>query len=107
MDFFGCYIGMVEPPKDLPKQADLPSKKRRQKNGAWCVTSFVRGACAAMDPGGPKAVWERLAKPRLSKAWLAEDVEYVQEVIAQLREPTPEELQRLRSTKYPLSAWRN
>ena len=54
---------------------------------------------SAMDPGGPKAV-ERLAKAAIEQGMAAEDVEYVQEVIAQLREPTPEELQRLR-TKYP------
>ena len=101
MDFFGCYIGAVKPPKEIEQSAPLPTQEETDE--AWGIVhdTFRELVLLAMDPGGPKAVWEKIAKAAMDKGMAVDDVEYVQEVIAQLRRPTPEELQRLRS-KYPV-----
>ena len=101
MDFFGCYIGAIKPPKKIEQSEPLPTSEETEE--AWSVVteSFRELVLAAMDPGGPKAVWAKLAKAAIEKGMAVEDVEYVQEVIAGLRQPTPQELQRLRN-KYPV-----
>ena len=101
MDFFGCYIGAVKPPKDIKQPAEMPTQEETDE--AWGIVqdSFRELVLSAMDPGGPKAVWGEIAKAAIEKGMAIEDVEYVQEVIAGLRQPKPEELQRLR-TKYPV-----
>ena len=101
MDFFGCYIGAIKPPKKIEQSAPLPTPEETEE--AWNVVSesFRELVLAAMDPEGPKAVWAKVAKAAIEKGMAVEDVEYVQEVIAGLRQPTPQELQRLRN-KYPV-----
>ena len=101
MDFFGCYIGAIKPPKKIEQSAPLPTPEETEE--AWSVVreSFRELVLAAMDPEGPKAVWANIAKAAIERGMAVEDVEYVQEIIAGLRQVSPQELQRLR-TKYPV-----
>ena len=95
MDFFGAYIGAVEPPKDF-LQTKTPVTQQQVDEFVEGLREGFRELClASMNPGGPKAVWAEIAKLALAKGCAPEDVEFSQEVAVGLREPTVEEFERL------------
>lgn len=95
MDFFGCYIGAVEPPKAFVKSKPSLTQEEVEQFTAGLREGFRELCLTSMNPGGPKAVWAEIAKGALARGCAPEDVEYAQEVIAGLREPMLAEAERL------------
>ena len=58
------------------------------------ILAFRELVLASMDPGGPGAVWKRVAKRCVDCGLSPEDVEYTQEVISGFTMPTLEEAKR-------------
>ena len=93
MDFFGCYIGVISPPEFAAPKPEITEEQVEQFVEA--LRDGFRELClSAMNPDGPKAVWNEIAKRSLVKGCAPEDVEYAQEVVSGLRGVTVAEAER-------------
>lgn len=95
MDFFGCYIGAVTPPKSLTeKKVELT----QEDIDHWVTElrlAFRELVLASMNPEGPRAVWDEVARLAISNGISPEEAEFTQEVIAGLRDLPVEEGKRM------------
>ena len=99
MDFFGCYIGAISPPKFVEPQRVITQEEvdifvAKIRSG-WRELVLV-----AMDVKGPPAVWAKVAERCVNHGAAPEDIEWSQELLSGLREMTIEEKQRF-AVKYP------
>ena len=99
MDFFGCYIGALSPPKMLERQRKITQEEvdyfTAEIRDVWRELVLV-----AMDPNGPPAVWAKVAERCVKHGAAPEDIEFIQELLTGLREMTIEEKRRF-TVKYP------
>ena len=100
MDFFGCYIGAVKPPKSLSKPTYEITAEDAEELTRGLREGFREVVLQAMDPGGPIAVWNRIAKRALENGMAPEDADFAQEVVSGIKSCSLEAHQRF-AIKYP------
>ena len=99
MDFFGCYIGMIPAP-DIAQASRELTQEDAEELTRGLRESFREVVMHYMDPGGPSAVWDRIAKRACELGFAPEDVDTVQEVVSGLAPITLESHIRF-AKKYP------
>ena len=99
-DFFGCYIGQIEPPASLLNPPEPITQEDVDYFVAELRDAWRELVLVSMNPGGPNAVWNKLAETCITYGTAPEDVEYSQELLCGLREMTIDEKKRF-GLKYP------
>ena len=100
MDFFGCYIGAVKPPTSLTESKHEITAEDAEELTRGLREGFREVVLQAMDPGGPAAVWNRIAKRALENGIAPEDADFAQEIVSGIQNCSVEAHRRL-AVKYP------
>lgn len=101
MDFFGCYIGAIEPPKSLTEQKRQITQEDADHFYAELRETFRELVLNAMDPGGPAAIWNKVAENAIQLGLAPEDAEFAQEIISGFRSEISVETHIRLAKKYP------
>jgi hypothetical protein len=94
MDFFGCYIGAVKPPKNLSGPQTVALTQEIVDEWARGLRGAFRELCLTMMATPAKA-WSEVNEECLRAGIAPDEIEWAQEVVSGFREPTLEEAQRL------------
>ena len=100
MDFFGCYIGAVEPPKSLTEPKNEITAEDAEELTRVLREGFREVVLQAMNPGGPQAVWKEIAKRAVAAGLAPEDADTTQEIVSGMLDVTVEMHKRF-ADKYP------
>ena len=101
MDFFGCYIGEIKPPSSLTEEQRILTQEDADHFCSELRESFRELVLNAMDPGGPAAVWNKVAEKSIQLGLAPEDAEFAQEIISGFRAEIAVETQIRLKNKYP------